>query len=174
MVGSACADGTDPALPDTDGFVDTDGIVYELPALCINEYMSSNTASLVLEDTTTPDWIEVHNPTDDDVSLEGWFISDDATEPNKHTLTSDLLVPAGGQLILYADADPEEGPDHLSFNLSKDGEQIVLSGPGDTREVISYGPMASDFSFARSTDCCDTENCWIAVSGGTPGATNAP
>jgi hypothetical protein len=177
----ACAggntDATDTDLDtDTDITIDTEVTVDtpDLPDLCINEYMSSNVASMILEDTTSPDWLELYNPTDADISLDGWTLSDDEEEPDKHALDATLTVPAGGFLLLYADADPEEGPQHLSFNMSKDGEQLVLTNADGEQEVITYGPMASDFSFAGQTDCCRESDCWVAVSGGTPGTTNAP
>ena len=31
-------------------------------------------------------WVELHNPTDDTVSIEGWYVSDDAGDLKKHRL----------------------------------------------------------------------------------------
>lgn len=165
---TAPADGTDTDAVDTD-------VTFPALPLCINEYMSSNQGAYVLEDGTDPDWIELHNPTDAAIDLTGWTISDDRAEPDKHTFTDGPTVLPGGYLLLFADSDPEEGPEHLSFNLSKDGEDLVLIRPDDgAREVFPYGPMASNFSFARQPDCCEGDDCWVAVSGGTPGLTNTP
>lgn len=176
LLAFACSNGDKDPSTDTETPSDTEPTdsTPPLPELCINEYMASNVSSLELEDGTTPDWFELHNPTAAAIDLEGWLISDDVTLPDKHTLGAGLTVPANGFLLLYADSDPEEGPDHLPYNMSKLGEQIVITSPDGEQEAITYGPMASDFSFARSPDCCREDDCWVAVSGGTPGATNTP
>ena len=48
----------------------------------INELMASN-GSLIDEDGDTPDWIELHNPSNQTIQMEGWSISDDLQNPTK-------------------------------------------------------------------------------------------
>ena len=48
----------------------------------INEVVSSN-SEYTDEDGDTPDWFELHNPGSEDVSIDGWFISDDLDELDK-------------------------------------------------------------------------------------------
>ena len=48
----------------------------------INEVVSSN-SEYTDEDGDTPDWFELHNPGSEDVSIDGWFISDDLDELSK-------------------------------------------------------------------------------------------
>jgi hypothetical protein len=172
----ACNAGETDSTDDTEVIVDTEDPVDppDLPDLCINEYMASNVASLIMEDGSAPDWIELHNPTAAAIDLGGWQFSDSEEDAAKHLFTTGLVVPANGFLMIYADSDIDQGPDHLGFNLAKGGEQLLLTSPTGEQELITYGPMASDFSFARSPDCCREADCWIAVSGGSPGATNAP
>ena len=43
----------------------------------INEIVSSNQGSYYDEDGDTPDWIEIHNPTSNNISLYNWGLSDD-------------------------------------------------------------------------------------------------
>ena len=166
----ACSgDGTDDTAPMGDtAAVDTDLVPADV---CINEYMASNRDAYVLKDKTAPDWIELHNPTDHEISLNGWTITDDGEDPAKVALDGHV-IPANGFLLLFADGDPEDGPDHLSFKLSASGEQIGIFAPDGRGELITYGPMAEDFSFARSPDCCQEDDCWVFSSGGTPGASN--
>ena len=40
-------------------------------------------------------WVELHNPTDDTVSIEGWYVSDDAGDLKKHRLQGDGCCPFG-------------------------------------------------------------------------------
>lgn len=139
--------------------------------LCINEFMPDNQSALIAEDGSTPDWIEVHNPTDEHHVLTGWAIADDAEEGSPWLL-GDVLVPAGGFALIYADGVPEAGPDHTDFKLSSAGGDIALWAPDGRGQVIHYGNVEPDFSVARIPDCCVGEGCFDFVFRGTPDATN--
>lgn len=157
----ACAPAVEPDPVDTDPPpVD----------VCINEYMARNAQSLDV-DGDFPDWLELHNPGDEAVDLDGWGLSDDATTPFDALLVDIELAP-GGFLLLYADGKPELGELHLPFKLSGDGEQIALTAPSGAGEVVDFGVMLDDFAFARETDCCEGA-CWAAVRDGTPGSSNS-
>lgn len=140
--------------------------------LCINEFMPDNGAALVNEDTTTPDWIELHNPGPADIALDGWTLSDEADTPAKHILTGGLVLPVGGFLLLFADALPELGPQHLSFSLSAAGGEVGVYAPDGRGQRIVYGVVSQDFSVARQPDCCTEAGCIQFLFRGTPGATN--
>lgn len=143
-------------------------------ALCINEFMAANLVSVLDDEGVSADWIELHNPTNVDVSLDGWSLTDDPGEPDKHRLPGGLVVEAGGFLVLWADGTPDRGPTHLGFSLSEDGEAIGLYAPDGSGTVVRYGKMVADLAVARTTDCCfdGSEACFVYTFGGTPGATN--
>ena len=46
----------------------------------INEIVSSNRDSFLDEDGDAPDWIELYNPTSDNISLFNWGLSDDIND----------------------------------------------------------------------------------------------
>lgn len=173
-------DGTTDA--DTDVTVETDTVddpdtdTQTTPpapmTLCINEFMPDNKASLPDETGQYVDWIELHNPTDADVSLRGWSISDDPDDPTKHVLDPGLSVPAGGFLVLFADAIPEAGTRHLSFSLSGEGEAVGLFAPDGGGTVVEFGPIGEDLAFSRVPDCCTGDSCWQYPYGGSPEASN--
>jgi hypothetical protein len=131
-------------------------------AVCLNELMPANLAS------GPGDWLELHNPTAQDVSLDGWSLTDDPTEPRRHVLSGGLVLEAGGFLVLWAS--------DLSFTLPDDGGAIGLFDPDGDGSVVRYGPMIPDVSLARITDCCfdAAEACFGYGFAGTPGASNAP
>jgi len=58
----------------------------------INEVVSSN-SEYTDEDGDTPDWFELHNSGSENVSLDGWFISDDPEEYDKWVFPNITLVP---------------------------------------------------------------------------------
>ena len=66
----------------------------------INEYCSSST-SFLDEYGDNADWIELYNTSSADVNLEGWHLSDKASNLTKWTFPS-VTLPAGGYLLVFA------------------------------------------------------------------------
>tara|TARA_B100000787_G_C16196725_1_gene301450 strand:+ start:186 stop:3650 length:3465 start_codon:yes stop_codon:yes gene_type:complete len=66
----------------------------------INEMVSSNSV-YIDEDGDTPDWLELHNYGTQEVSLDGWFLSDDEDDLTKWTFPNITLSP-DGYLMLWA------------------------------------------------------------------------
>ena len=66
----------------------------------INEVVSSNSV-YIDEDGDTPDWLEIHNYGSQDVSINGWFLSDDPETPEKWTFPNIKLSP-DAYLLLWA------------------------------------------------------------------------
>ena len=50
-------------------------------ALVINELMASNIGMTMSPATNFDSWIEIYNPTNQDVDLGGWYLSDDPSTP---------------------------------------------------------------------------------------------
>jgi hypothetical protein len=156
---------------DTGSSADVPVVSEDFP-LCINEFMPSNVSAFAIEEGVNPDWIELHNPTDTDVPLDGWYLSDNRDDPEKHMLDGGLVVASEGFILLFADSQPELGPEHLSFSLDAGGEDIVLQSPTGEVSMVGYGAVADDLSAARVTDCCEGSGCWTFVANGSPGLTN--
>ena len=150
-------DTMDTAQPDSGTINDEliNGLMATMP-ICINEFVVNNDRSLEV-DGESPDWIELHNPTSNDVSLAGWLISDSLDEPDKVALSKQLVVPAHGFLLLYADGDESLGPNHLDFKLNTEGEYIILTAPDDRQSQITYPELEEDVAAIRSTDCCHSK-----------------
>jgi hypothetical protein len=140
--------------------------------LCINEFMPDTVVSVLDEDGEAADWIELHNPTGEDVALAGWAVTDDPADPRKHLLSDELVVESGGFLVLWADDQAERGPTHLGFALSDEGEAVALFAPTGDGSVVWFGPVGNDLAVGRVTDCCVTEGCFGYTFMGTPGSSN--
>jgi len=67
----------------------------------ISEFMAAGNDVFGDVDGDYPDWIEIHNPTDDAVNLGGWYLTDDAAELAKWQFPDTLLQP-GGYLVVFA------------------------------------------------------------------------
>src|SRR5205085_6992076 len=94
----------------------------------INEFMASNTSTIADPQGEFDDWIELHNITDQPVSLAGRYLSDETNNPRKWQFPAGTIIPPDGYLIVWADEDTLASPGlHASFKLSASGEQIFLT-----------------------------------------------
>lgn len=128
---------------------------YRPPPLFINEFMADNATSLEDPDEPGefPDWIELYNAGPTPVDLDGKYLTDDLTNPTKFKISAGLTVPAGGFVLFYADGDPEQGPFHTNFKLSRNGESIGLfdndTAANQAIDTHTFGAQATDVSERR-------------------------
>ncbi len=141
--------------------------------LCINEFMPANASSVYDNAGAASDWVELHNPGDVDVDLEGWALTDDEANPNKSKLPA-TVIPAGGYALYWATGVDEEVDDQLAFKLSGDGGQVGLFAPDGRGSVVNYGLVNPDYSVSRVTNCCTGDDCFEFDFRGTPGVSNTP
>ncbi len=82
--------------------------------LFINEFMASNSATI-----TDPhfnnyaDWIEIYNSGSTSINLKDYYITDNLSQPQKFKIQNDLIVEAGGYVLIWAD-DANTG-NHTNF-----------------------------------------------------------
>jgi hypothetical protein len=91
-----------------------------VPKLIFSEIMSVNLATLADEDGDYEDWIEIYNPGDYAVNLEGYGLSDREEEPYRWKFPRVTIEP-GEHLVVFASdkdrADPESGELHTNFKI---------------------------------------------------------
>ncbi len=140
----------------------------------INEFMTDNGAAL-LDNGTYPDWIELYNAGSSTVDLSGFWMSDSLDDPFNWQIPNGVTIEAGQFIIIFADADTDQGEYHASFQLDQSGgEDIGLFGLNtDDNPLIDsvsdFGVLAEDESLARQPDGSGN---WQPVVMGTPGASN--
>ena len=148
-------------------------IGYETVPLFINEFLAQNNTSLGDEHGDNDDWVEIYNGGIQGISLQGFYLSDDFTAPDKWALPDTMLQPGGFLLIWTDDEEETEGPLHASFKLNKDGERIGIFNHDSTNfapvDTISYGNQSDDISYGRSKD---GEIPWNFFTQPTPGLSN--
>ncbi|MGE5393530.1 MAG: CotH kinase family protein [Candidatus Saccharibacteria bacterium] len=134
----------------------------------INEFMASNTSTVKDPDyNNDADWIELYNNGETAVNLNGYFLTDNLSKPNKWTITN-LTIEPKGFAILWADS--KDSANHTNFNLSATAEQIGLFKPDlSVVDTLSYGVQDPNISLGRSTDGGST---WTLFTKATPGSTN--
>ena len=150
---------------------------YRPPAVFINEILADNES--VWQDPDEPgefpDWIEIYNPGPGVVDLGGRYLSDGLGNPTKFQIGHGITIPAGGFLVFYADGDPQQGPLHTNFRLSKNGESVRLfdidAADNQPLDARTFGPQAADRSLGR---CPDGSDAWTPFAIPSPGAANGP
>ena len=103
----------------------------------ISEFMATNDNTHFDEDGDDSDWIELFNPTDQDVDLSGWTLEDGDdlwTFPDALTEDpSEQLVLAPGELLLIFASEKNRrdpaAPLHTNFKLGAGGDRITLRKP---------------------------------------------
>ncbi|MEM6348756.1 MAG: lamin tail domain-containing protein, partial [Bacteroidota bacterium] len=125
--------------------------------LYINEVMASNANVLPDGAGDYDDWIEIYNAGAVAVDLANYSLSDDKLDPQKSIIPAGFLantiVPPGGYLLLWADDETLQGPNHLNFKLSASGEWLGLYDPqGGLLDSISFPAQNTDIAFGRLTD----------------------
>jgi len=136
----------------------------------VNEIMASNNATIADEDGDFPDWIELHNASDEPASLAGFGLSDNASNPFKWVLPEVTIEPGGFLLIFASGKDRTSGTLHTNFSISAAGEPILLTHPaGTTIDLVDPVAIATDVSWGRQPD---GHGPWWYFDTPTPGAPN--
>lgn len=119
--------------------------------LRINEVVTSNAHSLVHETLGTPDWLELYNGTESDLSLSGYTLSTSKNDISPYTLP-DVTIPSGEYLVIYCANIFDGGSDLVSgFKLSKNGVTVTLRAEDGARiDSVSVPPLQQDISYARN------------------------
>lgn len=125
----------------------------------ITEVMAQNLFTLTDSDGDYSDYIEITNFSDREVDLEGYYLSNDATDFYKWSFPS-VTLDAGESIIVFAsgkDRLSEKEP-HLSFRLASDGESIYLCDrKGVLLDEISYADLSSGKVLVRNEQSAEPE-----------------
>ncbi len=139
--------------------------------IVINEMVSSNESIISDEDGEFKDWIELYNSGAEEVDLTGMFLSDDDKKLNKWRFPQGT-IPAKGFILIWASGKDKVGADgqlHTNFNISVDGEEVILTNnDGSIIDSIRVPALEKDISYARIPD----GQTWTISSKPTPGQSN--
>jgi hypothetical protein len=116
----------------------------------INELMAWNTNIVADNALQYDDWIELHNTGDEPYDLGGHFLTDNGSLLQKYAFPAGTVIGPGEYLIVWADNEPEQGPDHAPFALASSGESVWLSDPqGMVLDHVIFGQQVVNLSYAR-------------------------
>ena len=89
--------------------------------LVINEVVSNNGSSLIDYSGDFPDWIELFNGTDAKINLNGYSLTDDATDTFKWKFGPVIIEPSGFLVVFASGKSPSDANDeiHASFRANE-------------------------------------------------------
>jgi spore coat protein CotH len=123
--------------------------VYISSDLVINEFMADNESTVADQDGEYDDWIEFYNNSTEEISLLGYFLSDDLADLTQWAFPDTTIAP-DDYLIVWADNDEEQEGLHANFKLSSSGESILLTIAGlDIIDEVSFGQQYADTTTGR-------------------------
>ncbi len=126
---------------------------YEIGDLVINEFAASTDSigGITEPDGGTPDWIELYNNSDQDIVLnEHFYLSDDIDFPKKWNFKSEVIIPAKGFQIVWADRDVDQQGVHANFKIEKSqGDLLFVYEDMTILDQVSYEGQELNMSYAR-------------------------
>jgi hypothetical protein len=136
----------------------------------INEFMANNKSTIQNSLGNYTDWIELYNPTEASIVLDGMFLTDNVTNL-KWQFTNTTTILPHQYLLVWADGNIRYGSLHTSFKLDKAGGVIALiAADGSTvLDSVTYSKQISDASFGR---IADGGLDWNYLLKATPGEAN--
>lgn len=147
----------------------------EIGDVAINEIMAHSHGQ-------KPDWIELHNTTQEPISIGNWYLSDSAENPQKYQIAPELVIPAKGFVVFYEDRhfgehslDPGK---RIPFALSENGETLFLSsGDGETITGFiaeeRFGASETGVALGRHYKMSSDTVNFVAMAKPTPGFANS-
>lgn len=137
-------------------------------ALLINELVASNA---VFTDGQSYDWVELYNPTTAQVSLKGWYLSNDPYNLQKWPFPDTAKIAKGGYLIVYCAGsdveDPKKNTLYASFKLSAEGDELYLTNPDGETVSVKFGQQFGNVAYGL-----DASGEYHFLETSTPGAKN--
>ncbi len=137
-------------------------------AVVINEVMSSNTGVYLDDKGKSSDWVELYNPSDEDVSLSRFSLSDDEDDLEQWTFP-DVVLKAHGYIVVFLSGSKKDsgvGSLHAPFKLNAKGDVLILSVSGSVVSRVELPPMDENVSYVRAG------NQWLLSNSPTPGKAN--
>jgi hypothetical protein len=87
------------------------------------------------------DWIELKNLGSTSVDLGGWFLTDQASLPNKYPIPAGTIISAGGYLKIDSAAS--------GLHLDKDGDDVSLYLGTTLKDTTAFGPQPLGYTLGR-------------------------
>ncbi len=140
--------------------------------LVINEFMAKNDSTIQDNASNYSDWVEIYNNSEEELSMDGFYLSDDLSNSTKWAFPA-ISIPPSGFYLVWCSADTTLGENHSNFKLSASGEDVglfqVIGNDTLLIDGLSYGVQTADTSYGRETDAHPN---WVFFPYPTPNSSN--
>lgn len=120
--------------------------------LVINEVLASN-ATVKEPDGSTPDWVEIYNPSTNAVNVGDMRLSD-SISTQRWAFPTPTILPAQSHLLVYFNDNLPASATNTGFGLkASEGGVYLFAKPADGGalvDFVTYGLQTADFSIARA------------------------
>ncbi|MBR4291901.1 MAG: lamin tail domain-containing protein [Oscillospiraceae bacterium] len=144
---------TTPGYENTEAGYDAwlEAVGFATPEIRISEVMSANRSTVVSSAGELCDWIELYNAGNEDVLLNGLYLSNDASDRMKWMLP-DITLCAGERTVIKcsgSDAPVSEA----DFSLPREGCTVILSGAaGNVIDQVDVPRLGEDRTWALQSN----------------------
>ncbi len=141
-----------------------------LSDIIITEIQSANIDQFIDPSWNYGGWVELYNPGDTGVPIQGCWVSDDPSNLQMVHISQPMAVPAKGYLNLWFDHHDKYCPSQMDMQLDEEGGTIYISDTnGKLITSQTYPEAVSRCSYARKSL---TGNEWAWTSTPTPEQAN--
>ncbi len=123
--------------------------------IVISEVLASNHSTNIDPDFYEfSDWLELFNPSESDVNIGGYYLTDDPNSKYKYRIAANTIMQGRSALILWADSlNTVLDEIHTTFKLRREGGAIYLrNGYGILIDSLIYTSQKPDMSYGISGD----------------------
>lgn len=120
-------------------------------SLVINEYMTHNTKFHYDKHGNYLDWVEIYNNSNEDITLNNVYISDDVNNLTKFKLPC-ININANDYLLIYFSDNYYEDGIYADFGLSDKDKNIVISNGNDIIDIVDIVKLEDNISYGKTKD----------------------
>lgn len=133
--------------------------------IVLNEICSNNFTLVRDESGGYSDYIELYNPGQEEVWLEGYYLSDDEHQLQKYALER-ICIPAAGYSVIWLDGQSDTSGGQVGFKISRLGEEIFLSDTGgNIIDSVVVPELSYNTCYGRAEDGGEEWRIMTATSG---------
>ena len=160
---------TKPQDEEVQQLVNDQGEYIEVDFPIISEIMTSNKNAYPASDGGYYDWVEIFNPTQRTINLEGFGLSDKQDQPGNYVFPTVVLEP-GQFVVVFLSGGAVNDPMHAEFKLSSAGETVYLFDSQQRKlDSVETGHLSPNIAYARNLALLDI---WEEKEHYTPGFYN--